>query len=532
MCAMLARTADVSGDCLTVGGGGSQPMERQGWREVRMSTISVETCDVVVAGGGPGGSTAATLMARQGHRVLLLERARFPRYQIGESLLPSTVHGVCAMLGVTEELQDANFQIKRGGTFRWGASPEPWTFAFALSRKVAGRTSFAYQVDRARFDSILLDNARRHGVEVREEHQVTGLVTEDGRVCGVRFKGPDGDERVARARYVVVATGNTDVLNKHVGERRYSEFFRNVSLFGYYEGGKRLPAPNQGNILCAAFKDGWFWYIPLSDTLTSVGAVVSRDRAEVIQRGRESAMGQFIASCPLIADHLSSARRVTEGMYGELRVRKDYSYTNTRFCGPGVVLVGDAACFIDPVFSSGVHLATYSGVLAARSINTSLLQAGPSEQACFEEYERRYRREFNVFYQFLLAIYDMNQDQSSYFWTARKILGTAGTDIEAFVDLVAGVSSPEGGLFHGADPKRSSRQFGKVLGNATQAASLDEGDVILRAGDAGLLGSVLQEGGRLQLHAARADSPAFQEESLFPDGLVPSSDGCHWCRAD
>jgi halogenation protein CepH len=496
-----------------------------------MSARGVERFDVIVAGGGPGGSTAAALIARQGHRVLLLERARFPRYQIGESLLPSTVHGVCGLLGVGDELRDANFLVKRGGTFRWGSSAEPWTFAFALSRKIAAPTSFAYQVERARFDSILLDNARRHGVEVREECEVTELVVEEGRACGVRFRGLDHDERVARARHIVVATGNTDVLNKHVGERIYSQFFRNVALFGYFEGGRRLPAPNQGNILSAAFRDGWFWYIPLSDTLTSVGAVVSRDCADVIQRGRESAMGQFIASCPLIADYLASARLVRDGMYGKLRVRKDYSYTTTRFWRPGVVLVGDAACFIDPVFSSGVHLATYSGVLAARSINTSLLAGEPSEQACFEEYEHRYRREFNVFYQFLLAMYDMNQDESSYFWTARKILGTAGTDIEAFVELVAGVSSPERRLFHGADPKRSARQFGKVLGDATQSERLDEGDVVFRAANADLLGSVLQEGSRLQVQTALGGSPAFKEESLFPGGLVPSRDGCHWRHA-
>jgi halogenation protein CepH len=497
-------------------------------RRFTMSTPVVENFDVVVAGGGPGGSTAAALISGQGHRVLLLERARFPRYQIGESLLPATVHGVCSLLGVTEELQRANFQLKRGGTFRWGASPEPWTFTFAMSRKVAGPTSFAYQVDRERFDSILLDNARRQGVDVREEHEVTGLVVEDERVTGVRFKGPDGDERVARARYVVVATGNTDVLHKQAGERQFSEFFRNVALFGYYEGGKRLPAPNQGNILCAAFSDGWFWYIPLSDTLTSVGAVVSRDRVDVIQQGRETAMKHFIDSCPIITDHLSSAHRVTEGTYGELRVRKDYSYANTHFWRPGMVLVGDAACFIDPVFSSGVHLATYSGVLAARSVNTCL-RGELTEQACFEEFESRYRREFNVFYQFLLAIYDMNRDESSYFWTARKIVKAGDTDIEAFVDLVAGISAPEYALFNTTEVRKSAQQFGEVLEGATQPECLADGDVVFRAKGAQLLGSVMRESSRLQTGAQLGS--ALPEEPLFPGGLVPSADGLHWRQA-
>jgi len=492
--------------------------------------VQEETFDVIVAGGGPGGSTAATLVAKQGHRVLLLERARFPRYQIGESLLPSTVHGVCAMLGVKDELERANFQRKRGGTFRWGSNPEPWTFAFALSRKVAGPTSYAYQVDRERFDAILLENSRRNGVDVREEHEVSSLVVEDGRVAGVRFRGADGVERTARARYVVLATGNTDALHRHVGERGYSEFFLNIALFGYYTGGHRLPAPNEGNILCAAFDGGWIWYIPLSETLTSVGAVVSRDRADVIQRGREAALRHFIDSCPMIADYLSSASRVTTGTYGEVRVRKDYSYSNSRYWRPGIVLVGDAACFIDPVFSSGVHLATYSGVLAARSINTCLEDGDLHESTCFEEFELRYRREFTVFYQFLLAMYDANRDESSYFWSARQILRSGDSDIEAFVDLVAGISAPDDDLFNTAS--RSARQFGEALAGATRRESLEDGDIVFREGATDLLGSVMREGNQLQMRAALGGEPGGPEESLFSGGLVPSDDGFRWRRAD
>ena len=154
--------------------------------------------------------------------------------------------------------------------------------------------------------------------------------------------------------------------------RQYSEFFRSLALFGYFEGGKRLPAPNSGNILSCAFDSGWFWYIPLSPTLTSVGAVVRREMASKIQGDPEEALMALIAECPMISDYLRDAKRVTEGQYGELRVRKDYSYANTRFWCPGMVLIGDAACFVDPIFSSGVHLATYSALLAARSINSVL----------------------------------------------------------------------------------------------------------------------------------------------------------------
>lgn len=485
-----------------------------------------ERFDVIVVGGGPGGSTAATLIARCGHRVLLLDKAHFPRYQIGESLLPSTVHGVCPMLGVTEQLATAGFQVKRGGTFRWGANPEPWTFTFALSRKLAGPTSYAYQVDRERFDKILLDNARDHGVDVREEHDVAALTSTGGRVDGVTYRDASGQTRLAEASYVVVAAGNTDVLHKQVGQRIYSDFFRNVALFGYFEGGRRLPAPNQGNILTAAFADGWFWYIPLSDTLTSVGAVISRERAAVLQQDRAVAMSELIASCPLIADYLCAATRVTEGIYGTLRVRKDYSYCNTQFWAPGVVLVGDAACFVDPVFSSGVHLATYSGVLAARSINSAL--AGlVAEDIGLREFERRYRREFGVFYEFLQSMYDINQDESSYFWTARKILDGGESDAEAFASLVAGVAGPDQEIFDLSGAGGSAKQFGKALEEAT--GILDAGDIVFNGPGTRLLGTVLQESGSLQMQAALADMPdAPTPAALFPDGLVPTVDGLHW----
>jgi FAD-dependent halogenase len=491
------------------------------------SDATASDVDVVVVGGGPGGSTAATLIAQAGHRVLLLEKERFPRYQVGESLLPSTVHGVCAMLGVTEALKREGFPVKRGGTFRWGAGEEPWTFTFSLSRKLAGTTSTAYQVDRARFDQILLDNAQANGVDVREQHEAQSLLRDAaGHVCGVRFRPQRGPGQEVHARYVVVASGNSDALYKTVATRQLSPYFRNLALFGYYRGGKRLPEPNSGNILCATFEDGWFWYIPLSDTLTSVGAVVSVDKASTIQRGHGAAMESFIRSCPLIADYLSTAHRVTTGMHGRLRVRKDYSYCNSGFWQPGVVLVGDAACFVDPVFSTGVHLATYSGVLAARSINTRL-RGQLTEDACFAEFETRYRREFNLYYQFLQTMYQLNRDEASYFWEARKALGTEQADSEAFVDLVAGISGPEDRFID----RMAMAQFGDALRSATTADRLDDGDVVLEGDGSRVLGPVLHEVIDLQMRAALTDNPGLLPPAspLFPGGLIPTDDGRHWC---
>jgi halogenation protein CepH len=172
--------------------------------------------DVVVVGGGPAGSTLAALVAMKGARVLILEREFFPRYQIGESLLPSTIHGICRMIGVTDELAKAGFPLKRGGTFRWGSSPEPWTFSFSVSPRISSPTSFAYQVERSKFDKILLDNARRVGAQVREGSSVIGVIDDGDRVSGVRYTDEDGVEHEVRARFVVDASGNKSRLHQQV----------------------------------------------------------------------------------------------------------------------------------------------------------------------------------------------------------------------------------------------------------------------------------------------------------------------------
>lgn len=477
--------------------------------------------DVIVVGGGPAGSTVSTLVAKRGHRVLLLERESFPRYQIGESLLPATVHGVAKLLGVHEDIERAGFTVKHGGTFRWGANPEPWTFDFAVSHRMAGPTSFAYQVERAKFDKILLDNAARNGVDVRERHTVTDVLRdEEGRVTGVRFQDADGSadgaEHTAYARYVVDSSGNTSRLHTHTGGQRvYSEFFRNLALFGYWHNGARLPKPSDGNILCVAFDAGWFWYIPLTPTLTSVGAVVHPEHTSRIQGDPETAMAELIDACPMIKQNLANATRVTEGIYGQLRVRKDWSYRNTDFHAPGMVLVGDAACFVDPVFSSGVHLATYGATLAARSLN-SCLAGELEEKEAFAEFDARYRREYALFYEFLVGFYDLHQSEDSYFWSARKVANTAPTDLESFINLVGGVAGDE---FTGR-LSATSAELADTFGGGTSTAHPG----------GGFLGSLLAAGAELQVGAALGDHGAL-DSAAVDGGLTVSADGLSWERA-
>lgn len=493
-----------------------------------MSTTGPSEADVIVVGGGPGGSTLATLVAMQGHHVILLEKEKFPRFQIGESLLPSTIHGVCRLTGVADELAKAGFTKKRGGTQRWGANPEPWTFAFSISPRMTGETSYAYQVERSKFDKILLDHARDSGVDVREEHTVTGIVCdENDRVSGVTYANARGDAGEIHAKYVVDASGNKSRIYQQVGgEREYSEFFRSLALFGYFEGGKRLPQPNSGNILSCAFGSGWFWYIPLTPTLTSVGAVVRREFANRIQGDREAALMTLISECPMISDYLRDATRVTEGQYGELRVRKDYSYLNTKFWRPGMALVGDAACFVDPIFSSGVHLATYSGMLGARSIN-SVLAGTVDEETAFREFEQRYRREFGVYYEFLVAFYDLHVDESSYFWSAKKVTQNTGSELQSFVDLVGGVSSDERVLTTpevlAKSYKERSGEFGRavdelVAGNEQSMVPIMKSTIVKNA---------MAEGAKVQARALLGED-AGVENPLFEGGLIPSADGMSW----
>jgi halogenation protein CepH len=477
--------------------------------------MNQQHADVVVVGGGPGGSTAATLLAKAGHSVIQLEREHHPRHQIGESLLPSTIHGVCRMLDVLDEVEAAGFTVKRGGTFRWGRRGEPWTFTFKST--TLAQADYSFQVERARFDQILFENARRHGVDCREGIDVLELITDDGRPSGVIARDADGNQLVIRARFVVDASGHASRLARHVGTKVYSDFFKNVAVYAYFNGAGRRPAPYQGNIVTSAFEQGWCWFIPLSDELTSVGAVVDRSHAARIGVDRERALVEFVEACPIISELLEGAERVADGMYGEVRIRKDWSYLTDHLAAPGMLLVGDAACFVDPVFSSGVHLSTYGGVLAARTINT-MLAGELDEDECLREFERRYQREFAVWYEFLLGFFDMEQDWDGYFWEARRVLNTAEHANEAFINLIAGAGTAPEEFF--ASRRGLGDEFARLVdtvadvGNGTPAPS--GGGAATR-----LLDRRVHEGRELT-RGVPSTAP------LFEDGLVATTDGLRW----
>jgi halogenation protein CepH len=494
-----------------------------------MSARNDEQFDVVVVGGGPSGSTVAAVAALRGRRTLVLESELFPRYQIGESLLPSTVHGVCGLIGAADAVAKAGFVRKLGGTFKWGSSPDPWTFAFSVSPRMAGPTSFSYQVERMKFDKILLDNASRVGAEVRQQCAAARVLEEDDRISGVWYLDTHGNERLARARYVIDASGHKSRIYRAAGgSRTYSDYFRNLALFGYFRNAKRLPAPNSGNIFCVAFDNGWFWYIPLTATMTSVGAVVNRELAGEIQGDPEKALYKLIGDCPLIAEYLSGSERITDGEYGQIRVRKDYSYYHSRFWRPGFALVGDAACFVDPVFSSGVHLATHGALLAGRSIN-SVIEGIVDEGTAFREFEARYRHEYRVFYEYLMSFYAMNADTESYFWQAKQVTGSSRPELEAFVELVGGISSGDFDLGQRGGEAMAQRVSTESMGlaNAVQQIADSRSDSVAPLLEAPVYRQAMQESEKV---LARAQFGAIfdTERPLLASGLISSADGLLW----
>jgi FAD-dependent halogenase len=236
---------------------------------------------------------------------------------------------------------------------------------------------------------------------------------------------------------------------------------------------------------------------------------------------------KMVGACPLIAEYLADAKRVTQGEYGRIRVRKDYSYHQSRFWRPGFVLVGDAACFVDPVFSSGVHLATHGAMLAGRSINTAM-EGRLGEETAFHEFETRYRHEYRVFYEYLMSFYAMHADKESYFWEAKKITDSSYPELEAFVNLVGGVSSGEFDLGEdGAAMARRVSSESVELGSAFKQIADTGNDSVIPLLKASAFRNAMQESAKV-LSRAQMGAEYDTEEPLLAGGLISSDDGLAW----
>ena len=390
---------------------------------------------IVVIGGGPAGACASALLARMGLDVVLLERERFPRAHVGESLLPGSIP-ILESLGVMDEVREAGFTVKPGATMIWGTEREPWSWYFGETHATYPHS---YQVWRPEFDAILLNNARRSGVDVREGCRVTGVVFDDaGSASAVRCRTADGssEEVELPARYVVDASGQSGVLARQLGLREWDGFFRNLAVYGYYKGGGHLPEPDGGNILIESQAGGWLWHIPLREGWASVGAVVDADAGQrgIREMGPRRFLERQLAAAPYLASMLESAEMVSGP-----EVVRDWSYRCEQLSGPGYILVGDAGCFVDPLFSSGVHLALTYAALASVVVASALDDpsiAGPAGKM----YEQMYYREYGHFRELARLFYSSNRTADSYFWEARRLLDDDPllTPRQSFIQLVAG----------------------------------------------------------------------------------------------
>jgi flavin-dependent dehydrogenase len=411
--------------------------------------------DVAVVGGGPGGSSAATALARRGRRVVLLERDRFPRFHIGESQLPWS-NEIFRALGAEEAIAAAGFVRKWGASF-WrpdGGGEQYADFAVAVETP----TPQTFQVLRERFDEILLRHAERCGVSVREEQRFLDAAFDAAGVA-LRFAGADGTEHTLRVGAVVDASGRAGVVVKRFGRHEYDPLLRNIAVHAQYEGIPRAEGRRAGDIRMFTRPDmGWLWLIPLSDTVTSVGAVIPREvHRRQAQATAEASLALYLGDTPGAASLLEQARRVSPARYDA-----DYSYLASRMAGDRWVAVGDAAAFLDPIFSTGVLLAMQGGLEAAEAIDAGL-RAGDLPGRRFARYERTVRRRYHHFRRFAVGFYD--PAFRDLWFTPRKRLGV----YEAIVAVLAGNWRPSlltrariRLFFVLVGAKRLARRFGRA----------------------------------------------------------------------
>ncbi|MFM8537983.1 MAG: NAD(P)/FAD-dependent oxidoreductase [Planctomycetaceae bacterium] len=335
---------------------------------IRCVDTDVREPDVIVVGGGPAGATTATLIAQQGYSVRLLEREHFPRYHVGESLIPETFW-VLDRLGILPKLRDSRFVKKHSVQFvtEQGRLSAPFYF----SDHKPHESSQTWQVLRQDFDQLMLDHARESGVDVREGVRVLEVLFEGSRAVGVRPVDDAGLQQEMRARVVVDAAGQSGIILDRLGLREWDPVLKKAAIWTYWKGAHRDPGRDEGATLVMQTegKRGWFWYIPLHDDVVSVGVVAPYDYLFTGRPSKdlERVYVEEVARCPGVQPRIATAERV-----GPFRAAKEYSYRSREVAGDGWVLVGDAFGFLDPLYSSGILLALKSGACAADAISEGL----------------------------------------------------------------------------------------------------------------------------------------------------------------
>lgn len=357
--------------------------------------------EVIVIGGGPAGASSSSILAEAGHRVLLLEREKFPRYHIGESLIPFTYFPL-KRLGLVERMQESHFVKKYSVCFvpPHGKTSQPFYFFNSYDRDTVAQT---WQVVRSEFDDMLLKHAREKGVEVHEQTKVDDLLRDDsGRVIGVRAVHHDGTVKHYHAKIVLDCTGKEAFTTVRNGWRVRDPYLNKVAVWTYYKGSRREPGIDEGQTTVAFVKDkGWFWHIPQHDDMVSVGVVaegkyLSRDGV----RSPELIFKREVEENQWIKESLSHGEQT-----GQYYITSEYTH-HARHCGSdGLLLVGDAFAFLDPVFSSGLMFAMKSGVLAGEEVSKAL-KDGDLNPARFTDYSRVLREGVENMRKLVYAFYN------------------------------------------------------------------------------------------------------------------------------
>jgi len=445
---------------------------------------------ILVAGGGPAGATVAAILAKEGVDVTVLEKARFPRHHVGESLQPASFQLLDFHLGLGPMMAAQGFPLKFGAIYEWGKEKERWSVLFDerladgadhLDREalLSGDYVHSYQVDRAVFDQILLDHAAERGAVVRQGFEVRKPVMNGDRVTGLVVRGPDGDETL-EADLVIDATGTRCLMGRHLDLTRVIDDLQATATYAYYAGAGGVGEPLGRSVqLVVTVPEGWVWFIPVSADRTSVGIVTS-DR----QKLSPERFSEILARTSLPMD---GATPIPGPKGNPFRTERDWSYTHRQFTGPGWMMVGDAACFTDPILSGGVDFAIRGGCNAAVAVLRAA--AEPLETAAIMgAYQHQLREEFGAYLRLARYWYGNNRAVEGLFWKMHEFIpvSSISTPLRAFVYQTSGECDADAHfhVFSLAQEKKIFRnlavdpeQLKDALGRARRHLSMREMDL-------------------------------------------------------